>query len=161
MGGSLTILSSIRFTTVPGLTGTLWRTRCLIRTITQGGERRCRISHAVFPSVLTGIHATADAWIIRKNKSACVIMTNLAMPSHPIQTEELNLRSSAQRFWLAMGELEYLSALQIEQLETASALRKESQPWTQELGTVNLIVTLAPQSVAAHTRIRSTLNQPS
>jgi xylan 1,4-beta-xylosidase len=111
--------------------------------------------------VLTGIHATADAWIIRKNKSACVIMTNLAMPSHPIQTEELNLRSSAQRFWLAMGELEYLSALQIEQLETASALRKESQPWTQELGTVNLIVTLAPQSVAAHTRIRSTLNQPS
>lgn len=81
-------------------------------------------------------------------------MTNLAMSSHPIQTEELNLRSSempALRFWLAMGELEYLSALQIKQLETASALRKESQPWTQELGTINLIVALAPQRVAALT----------
>jgi hypothetical protein len=33
-----------------------------------------------------------------------------------------------------MGEPEYLSALQVEQLEAASALRKEAQPWTQENG---------------------------
>jgi xylan 1,4-beta-xylosidase len=119
---------------------------------------------------ITGIHATVDAWVIRKNKSATVIMTNLAMPRHPIQTEVLNLRLSDApaprtswieridedhanpcRLWQAMGEPEYLSASQVEQLETASALRKEAQPWTQELADINLTVALPPQSVAAIT----------
>src|ERR1700683_4155148 len=35
---------------------------------------------------ITGIHATVDAWVIRKNKSVTVIMTNLAMPRHSIET---------------------------------------------------------------------------
>jgi len=119
---------------------------------------------------VTGIHATVDAWVIRKNKSATVIMTNLAMPRHPIQTEALNLllsdmpapriawieridedHANPRRLWQAMGEPEYLSASQIEQLEKASALRKESQPWTQEFGNINLTVALAPQSVSAIT----------
>jgi len=50
-----------------------------------------------------------------------------------------------------MGEPEYLSATQVEQLEMASALRKEAQLWTQELGNVDLAVALPPQSVAAIT----------
>jgi hypothetical protein len=50
-----------------------------------------------------------------------------------------------------MGEPEYLSALQVQQLETASILRKESQPWTHEKGNINLTVALPPQSVAAVT----------
>jgi hypothetical protein len=44
-----------------------------------------------------------------------------------------------------------LSASQIEQLDTASALRKEAQPWTQESGLVDLAVVLPPHSVAAIT----------
>jgi len=99
-----------------------------------------------------------------------LIMTNLAMPRHPIETEVLNLRLSdtpeprrtwieridedhanPRRLWQAMGEPEYLSASQVEQLETASALRKEAQPWTHELGNMDLTVALPPQSAAAIT----------
>lgn len=92
------------------------------------------------------------------------------MPRHPIQTELLNLRLSGaptpraswieridedhanpRRLWQTMGEPEYLSALQVEQLETASTLRKESQPWTHEQGNIDLAAALPPQSVAAIT----------
>jgi hypothetical protein len=50
-----------------------------------------------------------------------------------------------------MGEPEYLSALQVEQIETTSALRKEALPWTQESGNIDFGVALPPQSVAAIT----------
>ena len=115
-------------------------------------------------------HPTVDAWVIRKNGAATIILTNLAMPRHPIQTEILNLRLSGapaprtawieridedhanpRRLWQTMGEPEYLSALQVEQLETASILHKESQAWTHEQGNVDLAVALPPQSVAAIT----------
>src|ERR1700683_5742188 len=39
-----------------------------------------------------GAHATVNAWVIRKNDAATILITNLAMPRHPIQTELLNLR---------------------------------------------------------------------
>ncbi len=96
-------------------------------------------------------HATVDAWVIRKDKAATIIPTNLAMPRHPIQTELVNLRlsntpapltawieridedhSNPRRLWQTMGAPEYLSALQVEQLETASALRTEAQPWARD-----------------------------
>ena len=117
-----------------------------------------------------GTHATVDAWVVRKDKSAMVIMTNLAMPRNPIQTELLNLRLSnapapravwieridedhanPRQLWRAMGEPEYLSALQVHELETASALRREVQPWSHESGNLDLEVVLPPQSVAAIT----------
>jgi hypothetical protein len=50
-----------------------------------------------------------------------------------------------------MGAPEYLSALQVEQIETASVLRKEQQPSTYDAGNVSLAVALPPQSVAAIT----------
>jgi xylan 1,4-beta-xylosidase len=117
-----------------------------------------------------GSHSTVNAWAIRKNDTATILMTNLAMPRHPIQTELLNLRLSGapapraawierideehanpRALWHTMGEPEYLSALQVEQLKTASTLRKESQPLTHERGNIDLAVALPPQSVAAIT----------
>jgi hypothetical protein len=50
-----------------------------------------------------------------------------------------------------MGAPEYLSALQVEQIETTSVLRKEPQLWTYEAGNISLSVALPPQSVAAIT----------
>jgi hypothetical protein len=50
-----------------------------------------------------------------------------------------------------MGAPEYLRAWQVEQLETASILRKEAQPRTQEPGNTELAVAPPPQSVAAIT----------
>jgi xylan 1,4-beta-xylosidase len=119
---------------------------------------------------VAGTHATVDAWVIRDERATTVIMTNLAMPRHPIQTEMLNLRLSdtpaprmawierideghanPRQLWQKMGEPEYLSALQVAQLESASTLRKEAQPWSQETGNIDLAIALPPQSVAAIT----------
>ena len=97
-------------------------------------------------------------------------MTNLAMPRHPIQTELVDVRlagapaprtawieridedhANPLRLWQSMGEPEYLSALQVEQLAAASALQKAPQPWTDENGIMGLAVDLPPQSAAVVT----------
>ena len=111
-----------------------------------------------------------DAWVVRKEKGATVLLTNHAMPRHPIHTELVNLRlidapqpatayveridqdhANPRRLWQTLGEPKYLSALQVEQLKTASSLVKEPQPWTYEQGNINLAIALPPQSVAAIT----------
>ena len=76
-----------------------------------------------------GSHPTIDVWVVCKEKSATVLITNLAMPRHPIQTELVHLRllgapvpeiawieridedhANPRALWHAMGEPEYLSA---------------------------------------------------
>jgi xylan 1,4-beta-xylosidase len=115
-------------------------------------------------------HATVDAWVVRKDNTVTVVMTNLAMPRHPIQTEMVSVllagspaprtawieridedHANPRRLWRSMGEPEYLSALQVEQLAAASALRTEPQPWNYENGKALLAVSLPPQSVVAVT----------
>jgi xylan 1,4-beta-xylosidase len=119
---------------------------------------------------INGTHATVNAWVVRKDDSATIIITNLAMPRHPIHTELVNLRLSSvpsprtawieridedhanpRRLWQTMGSPEYLSALQVEQIDTASVLRKDPQLWTYDVGNISLSVALPPQSVAAIT----------
>ncbi len=119
---------------------------------------------------VAGSHSTVDAWVVRKSDAATILMTNLAMPRHPIQTELVNLKltgapaprtawterideehANPRLLWETMGEPEYLSASQVEQLEMASTLRKESQSWTFDRGNIELAVALPPQSVAAIT----------
>ncbi len=52
-------------------------------------------------------HPTTDAWVIRKGNTATVLITNLAMPQHPIQTELLHVRLSGApahlRAWIIPG----------------------------------------------------------
>jgi xylan 1,4-beta-xylosidase len=117
-----------------------------------------------------GTHATVDAWMIRKNHTATILVTNLAMPRHPIQTEVVNLQllgapeprtvyieridedhANPRRLWQEMGEPEYLSAVQVEQLQAASILRRSPQPWTRKQGTIDLAVAMPAQSVVAIT----------
>ena len=134
--------------------------------------RAFQILHGVGHELLDlrGTHATVDAWVITKEESATVLMTNVAMPRHAIQTELVHLRlagaapplpawieridadhANPRRLWHTMGEPEYLSAIEVEQLKRASALRKEPQPWTRDNGNIELMVALQPQSVAAIT----------
>jgi xylan 1,4-beta-xylosidase len=117
-----------------------------------------------------GTHATIDVWLVRKDNTAMIFITNLAMPRHPIQTELVNVRltdapaprtawieridedhANPRQVWHAMGRPEYLSALQVRQLESASALRRESQPWRRAQKNIDLAVALPPQSLAAIT----------
>ena len=117
-----------------------------------------------------GTHATVDAWVIRKHDTATILITNLAMPRHPIQTEVVNVRLSdapalraarieridddhanPRRLWETMGAPEYLSPLHVKQLRMASALRPESQPWMYDHEDIVVTIALPPQSVAAIT----------
>jgi hypothetical protein len=50
-----------------------------------------------------------------------------------------------------MGEPEYLSALQVEQLAQASALQPEPEPWIHEQENLEFHVSLPAQSVTAIT----------
>ena len=50
-----------------------------------------------------------------------------------------------------MGAPEYLSAVQLSQLEASSALTRDALPFVCDGGTVDLKVGLPPQSVAAIT----------
>jgi xylan 1,4-beta-xylosidase len=117
-----------------------------------------------------GTHETVDAWAIRKDKSLSIVLTNLAMPRHPIGTELVNLRLSGaprplrafieridenhanpRRLWCAMGQPEYPSPLQVSQLEASSVLSRDALPFVCGEGTVELKLDLPPQSVAVIT----------
>jgi len=117
-----------------------------------------------------GDHPTVDAWVVGKEKSATILLTNLAMPRHPIHTELVHLRISGaptprtawieridedhanpRGVWHTMGEPEYLSVIEVEQLARVSVLRKEPQPWTRKRENLEFDVSLPPQSVAAIT----------
>jgi xylan 1,4-beta-xylosidase len=117
-----------------------------------------------------GAHTTVSGSAIRKKESVTIILTNVAMPRHPIQTELVNVllsgapapqrvwieridddHANPRRLWQTMGQPEYLTEFQVEQLKVASVLQKESQPWTCEKAILDLPVALPPQSVAAIT----------
>jgi xylan 1,4-beta-xylosidase len=118
-----------------------------------------------------GEHPTIDVWVVCEGeKAATIIMTNLAMPRHAIQSEYVSVRLAGTRapktawiqridnehanpraLWHSMGKPEYLSALQVEQLSQASTLQKEPQPWNREQQDLVFEVSLPPQSVAAIT----------
>jgi xylan 1,4-beta-xylosidase len=117
-----------------------------------------------------GSHETVNAWVIRKKNAATILLTNHAMPRHPIQTELLNLRianapqprvvymeridedhANPRQLWQAMGEPLYLNALQVEQLKAASCLEKQPQPWKYEQQNIDLSISLPPHAVAAIT----------
>jgi len=117
-----------------------------------------------------GEHETVDAWVVRKGESLAIILTNLAMPRHPIQQESVSLRLSGagaarsayieridedhanpRKLWCAMGEPEYLSPVQLSQLEAASVLTREVMPLISDNGTIALKVDMPPQSVASIT----------
>jgi xylan 1,4-beta-xylosidase len=117
-----------------------------------------------------GSHETVDAWVVRKGGAVTVMLTNLAMPRHPVQTELVSFRLSGastpraafieridedhanpRKLWQAMGEPEYLSALQVCRLEGASVLTRDAQPLLCDRGNIDLKVDLPPQSVASIT----------
>jgi xylan 1,4-beta-xylosidase len=117
-----------------------------------------------------GTHETVDVWAVRKGNSLTVMMTNLAMPRHPIQTECVHLHLSGalaprsvrveridedhanpRKLWEAMGAPEYLSEAQVGQLEAASVVTHDALPWVFDAGNIDIQVDLPSQSVTAVT----------
>jgi xylan 1,4-beta-xylosidase len=117
-----------------------------------------------------GTHATVDLWVIRSAASATLLVTNFALPRHPIgaRTVRISLRNvsapvkatieridhehaNAKRRWQELGEPEYPDEEVLAQLHAASALRPDVQPFRHSNGTVELDVIMPPLGVAAVT----------
>jgi xylan 1,4-beta-xylosidase len=117
---------------------------------------------------IDGTHPTVDAWFVRGAKSATLMLTNFALPRHPIVTESVIFtlkgmapvaeasiqridldHANAKRRWEQMGKPDYLSAAIVAELESVSNLRKDAQAFHAEGGGFTFDVTMPPQSVAA------------
>jgi xylan 1,4-beta-xylosidase len=117
-----------------------------------------------------GEHDTVDAWAVRKEKEVTILVTNHAMPRHPIQTELTSLHitgapeprrvyiqridqdhANARGLWEVMGEPNYLNARQVEQLKAHSSLVTQPQPWKYAQPNIELSLALPPHGVAAIT----------
>ncbi|MGA2365677.1 MAG: beta-xylosidase [Steroidobacteraceae bacterium] len=117
---------------------------------------------------VVGAHATVDAWLVRGGGVATVLLTNFALPRHPIATESVRFslrgakpdsqatiqridseHANAKPHWEQMGKPEYLSAAMVAELDAVSRLRKDAQPVAFDDGILRLELTMPPQSVAA------------
>jgi xylan 1,4-beta-xylosidase len=117
-----------------------------------------------------GTHATVDTWVVRRDRSITVLLTNHAQPRHDIATELVEVRltdapapraacieridedhANPRRRWQEMGEPEYPSRFEVEQLEDASRLVKEPFRLAYADRTIRFDVELPPHAVAAVT----------
>jgi xylan 1,4-beta-xylosidase len=115
-----------------------------------------------------GQHETVDAWLVCGERSATLMLTNFALPRHPIATETVSFvlkgapsiagatiqridleHANAKRRWEQLGKPEYLSAAMVAELDAVSRLQTESQPVVRDGETFRLEVTMPPQAVAA------------
>lgn len=121
-------------------------------------------------SLVDGLHETVDCSVIRNDSSLTVLLTNHTTPGHSIETEHCEIKLSSvpeptevhiqridadhanpKRLWEEMGQPEYLSEKDVEQLEEASRVVKERQRYKYEHGALFLQTDLPPHAVAAIT----------
>jgi xylan 1,4-beta-xylosidase len=115
-------------------------------------------------------HPTVDGWVVRRSGALTVILTNHALPRHPIATERVRVsldgvsapraasiaridaeHANAKACWRALGEPAYPSPAQVDAMHESSAVVPEPQHWSADARTVHLECELPPHSVAAIT----------
>jgi xylan 1,4-beta-xylosidase len=120
--------------------------------------------------LVDGIHETVDAWVVRKERSVTVLLTNHALPHHSILAERVTVtltdapkphsayveriddtHANAKKIWRQMNAPEYLSTHDIDRLQDASQMKREPHPCHYENRTIHLDITLPAQAVAAIT----------
>jgi xylan 1,4-beta-xylosidase len=126
--------------------------------------------HALGTEMLAveGAHPTVDAWCVRGTESATVLLTNYALPRHPIAVETVRVslanaqpptgvtirridsdHANAKRRWQEMGSPEYLSQAVVAELNGVSRSEPEPHPVELGAGELSFDVVLPPLSVAA------------
>jgi len=120
--------------------------------------------------LVDGLHETVDCSVIRKDSSVTVLLTNHTTPGHSIDTEHLEIRlnnvpepkeahiqridgdhANPKQAWAQIGQPEYLTEKELEQLEEASQVVKEKHRLNYENGALFLKTDLPPHAVAAIT----------
>jgi xylan 1,4-beta-xylosidase len=120
--------------------------------------------------LVDGSHPTVDAWVVRGDREITILLTNFALPRHPIHSEAVHVtlleagaplratlrridegHANAKRKWEELGAPEYLGADVLAKLNTASEMEVEQQDFTCADGAVGFSTLLAPLSVTAVT----------
>jgi xylan 1,4-beta-xylosidase len=114
-----------------------------------------------------GRHPTVDLWIVRKQGTLQILITNSALPRHPVAAELVRVKlargvgikkayveridethANAPKAWQEMGKPDHLTPDQVLYLEATSALVKEVLFFTFENDSVILDVDIPPQGTA-------------
>jgi xylan 1,4-beta-xylosidase len=120
--------------------------------------------------LVDGIHETLDVWVVRNSKALTILICNQALPRQPIRTEHVKVQladvspptdvyieriddehANAKNAWLQMGKPQFPTPRQVDVLNVASQLARETQTWKYENASIWLDVTVPPHSVAAVT----------
>jgi xylan 1,4-beta-xylosidase len=115
-----------------------------------------------------GNHETVDAWFVRGEQHSTLMLTNFALPRHPLEIEQVlfTLKSvksatmasmqridlehaNAKPHWEQLGEPEYLNAATVDELKGLSQLQSEPVSVEDRADTLSVEVSMPPQSVAA------------
>jgi xylan 1,4-beta-xylosidase len=147
-----------------------------IHGIAKPTYRAYEILHRIGTELLPveGCHATVDAWIIRRDQDVTILLTNYALPRHPIEAQVVRVtlknvvapikatlqrvdqnHANAKRRWQDMGEPEYPGSAALAELHAASRLRDDVQAYRFQDDTLELDVTVPPLGVAAVTLERA------
>jgi xylan 1,4-beta-xylosidase len=143
-----------------------------IHGIAKPAYRAFELLHALGTEMLLveGTHPTVDAWVVRGAISATVLLTNYALPRHPIATETIQIKlanaqrptratirridsdhANAKRRWQEMGSPEYLTTGAVAELNAVSRCEAEPHPFILQDGVLASDVSLPPLSVGAIT----------
>jgi len=117
-----------------------------------------------------GVHETVDVWVVRGRDAVTVLLTNHALPRHPIETESVHIQltglpaprnvyieridddhANAKRLWIEMGKPAIPTPREVEQLRTASQILRELLQWKYEAETLHLDIAMPPHAIAAIT----------
>ncbi|HEY1615552.1 MAG TPA: glycosyl hydrolase [Rhizomicrobium sp.] len=141
-----------------------------IHGIAKPAYRAFQMLHELGTQMLSvdGSHQTVDAWFVRGDQRSTLVLTNFALPRHPIQTEQVSFalksaksatmasiqridleHANAKRHWEQLGKPEYLNAAMVDDLKDLSQLRSELLAIEDKAGSLNIDVSMPPQSVAA------------
>ncbi|MDQ6781285.1 MAG: beta-xylosidase, partial [Candidatus Eremiobacteraeota bacterium] len=141
-----------------------------IHGIAKPAYRAFQLLHELGTQMLPveGSHATVDAWLVRGDQRSTLVLTNFALPRHPIKTEQVSFalksatfktmasiqridleHANAKRHWQQLGMPEYLSAATVDELKNLSQLQSKPLPIEEQTGTLSIKVSMPPQSVAA------------
>lgn len=141
-----------------------------IHGIAKPAYRAFQLLHGLGSELLPvdGSHATVDVWAVRGGDKIILLMTNFALPRHPIATERVCIElasapqrdaaeirridlehANAKRLWEQRGKPDYLSRAMVDELQKASELRVEHLSLEWNDGSLTIDIPLPPQSVAA------------
>lgn len=117
--------------------------------------------------LVDGLHETVDCFVVGNGAGLAILLTNHTTPGHSIETEDINLRldhaprplsANIQRIdaehanpklmWEEMGQPEYLTRKEIDQLVEASQLVKERQSFKYRDNAIFIKAKLPAHAVA-------------